>query len=244
MSICANHPEVQAAAFCRTCGKPLCEACERSAMGTIFCEEHLPVQPTGAPPPYENPAGVSGAGQPYSPYTTPYTAPYPAERAGASPGLAFILGLIPGVGAIYNGQYAKGLVHVIVLGLLISIVSSNAAGDLAPLFGLLIGLWFFYMAFEAYHTASKRQKGEIVDEFSSIVPMQNHTSGFPVVPILLIVIGIVFLLVNLDLVRLYQVLRYWPVFLIALGVYLLYARVARPAEVPPTASSPEVTRER
>jgi hypothetical protein len=100
------------------------------------------------------------------------------------------------------------------------------------------------MAFEAYHTASKRQKGEIVDEFSSIVPMQNHASGFPVVPILLIVIGIVFLLVNLDLVRLYQVLRYWPVFLIALGVYLLYARVSRPDEVPPTASSPEVTRER
>ena len=95
-------------------------------------------------------------------------------------------------------------------------------------FLLMIPTFLFYMAFEAYHTASKRQKGEIVDEFSSIVPMQNHTSGFPVVPILLIVIGIVFLLVNLDLVRLYQVLRYWPVFLIALGVYLLYARVSRP----------------
>jgi hypothetical protein len=133
---------------------------------------------------------------------------------------------------------------VIVLGLLISIVSSNSAGGLEPLFGLLIGLWFFYMAFEAYHTASKRQKGEIVDEFSSIVPVQSHASGFPVVPILLIVIGVVFLLVNLDLVRLYQVLRYWPVFLIALGVYLLYARLARPGEVPPAASSTEVSRER
>lgn len=242
MSTCANHPEVQAAAFCRTCGKPLCPACERTAMGTIFCDEHVPVQPAGAPPPYDN---VAGAGQPYSPYTTPYTTPFTAERVGASPGLAFILGLIPGVGAIYNGQYAKGLVHVIVLGLLISIINSNSAGGLEPLFGLLIGLWFFYMAFEAYHTASKRQKGETVDEFSSIVPVQSHASGFPVVPILLIVIGVVFLLVNLDLVRLYQVLRYWPVFLIALGIYLLYARFSAPGEIPPVdATTTEVTRER
>ena len=30
-----------------------------------------------------------------------------------SPGLAFFLGWIPGVGAIYNGQYAKGLVHAV-----------------------------------------------------------------------------------------------------------------------------------
>jgi hypothetical protein len=92
--------------------------------------------------------------------------------------LAFILGLIPGVGAIYNGQYAKGLVHVIILGLLISIVSSDAAGGLEPLFGLMIALWFFYMAFEAYHTARKRLMGERVDEFSSLVPIRQQPNGF------------------------------------------------------------------
>lgn len=236
MNSCANHPEVPAVAFCRSCGKPLCQACERTALGTVFCEEHLP-QTAPPPPPRFDPAAVPGAQQ-YSPYTTPYT----AERASASPGLAFILGLIPGVGAIYNGQYAKGLVHVIILGLLISIVSSSAAGDLTPLFGLLIALWFFYMAFEAYHTASKRQRGEAVDEFSSIVPLKHDTSRFPVVPILLIVLGVVFLLVNLDIVRLYQVLRYWPVFLIVLGIYMLYARFAGNNEAP-SATHTEVSRE-
>jgi len=34
--------------------------------------------------------------------------------ADVSPGLALFLGLIPGVGAIYNGQYAKGMVHAII----------------------------------------------------------------------------------------------------------------------------------
>lgn len=205
---CANHPEVAAVAFCRSCGKPLCEACQRPAQGTVYCDEHAP---------------AAAAQQAYSPYTAPYN---PKTDAGVSPGLAFILGFIPGVGAIYNGQYAKGLVHVIILGLLISITSSGAAAGLEPLFGMLTGLWFFYMAFEAYHTAKQRQSGLAVDEFSSLVPLRRQAGGFPVAPVLLITIGAVFLLNNLEIVRLYHMLRFWPVFLIALGAYMLYVRIA------------------
>ena len=91
----------------------------------------------------------------------------------ASPGLAFVLGLIPGVGAIYNGQYAKGLVHVIIIGLTISILSNGAARGLEPLLSLLLAGFWFYMAFEAYHTARRRQLGQAVDEFSSLIPMRG-----------------------------------------------------------------------
>jgi hypothetical protein len=210
---CAYHPEIAATAFCRTCGKPLCQSCQRPAQGTVFCDEHAVVQ-----------AASPAAG--YSPYASPYVAQTVA--GGPSPGLAFLLGLIPGVGAIYNGQYGKGLIHVVVLGLLISIASSGAGGDLVPLFGLLIALWFPYMAFEAYHTAAKRQRGEAVDEFSSIFPLQGRGKGFPVGPILLIAVGVIFLLETMGIVRIHQILRYWPVFLIALGCYMLYVRLAGP----------------
>ena len=44
-------------------------------------------------------------------------------------------------------------------------------------------------------------------------------------PILLIALGVIFLLETLDIVRLYQIVRYWPVFLIVLGCYMLYARM-------------------
>jgi hypothetical protein len=219
---CAYHPEIAATAFCRICGKPLCETCQRPAQGTVYCDEHAVAPPA-------SPAG-------YSPYTNPYSAP--AVSGGPSPGLAFLLGLIPGVGAIYNGQYAKGMIHVVILGLLISIASSGAASDLVPLFGMFIALWFPYMAFEAYHTAAKRQRGETVDEFSSIFPLRNPRKGFPVGPVLLIAIGVVFLLETMNVVRLYQLLKYWPVFLIALGCYMLYVRVAGPApeDLPPRSS--------
>ncbi len=201
---CVNHAEVSATAYCRTCGKALCPECQRQAEGTVFCAEHVPAPRPVSPP--------------------PVSAVPPRSGADVSPGLAFVLGLIPGVGAVYNGQYAKGVVHVVILGLLISITSSGAAGSLEALFGLLIAVWFFYMAFEAYHTAKKRQSGQPVDEFSSLVPIKGSSNGFPVAPVILIAAGVLFLLDNLDLLRLQQVLRYWPVFLIALGVYMLYGR--------------------
>src|SRR5512142_456009 len=98
---CQKHPDVAAVAFCRTCGRPLCQNCQRTVQGTIVCEDHAP-----------------------QPVVTPTAAP---TANAVSPGLAFVLGLIPGVGAIYNGQYAKGVVHVVIFGMLISLVSSGAA---------------------------------------------------------------------------------------------------------------------
>jgi hypothetical protein len=135
------------------------------------------------------------------------------------------LGLIPGVGAVYNGQYAKGLVHVVILGLIFSILGNHAAQGLEPVFGVLIPCFWFYMAFEAYHTARKRQQGETVGEFSSLMPVRGTPSRFPVAPVLLIALGVVFLLNNLEIVELRRALRFWPALLIVLGVYLLYIRL-------------------
>ena len=210
---CINHPDLPAVAYCRACGKALCEGCRHSADGTIYCEEHAPA-----------PAAASAAA---SPYTTAAPAATPLADTGASPGLAFLLGLIPGVGAIYNAQYVKGLLHVVILGILISIVSSGeASGGLEPLFGMMIGVWVFYMAFEAYHTARKRQLGQPVDEFSSLVSLRGQPSTFPVAPAILIAVGLLFLLNNMDILRFSQILRYWPIALIALGVYMLYERLS------------------
>ena len=150
---------------------------------------------------------------------------------GASPGLAFLLGFIPGVGAIYNGQYVKGLIHVVVMGVLISIVSNDEmSGNLQPLFGMMIAVWVFYMAFEAYHTAKRRQLGQPVDEFSSIVPRAGQPSRFPLAPTVLIAVGVLFLLHNLDILRIGELIRYWPVALICLGAYMLYERLSPASE--------------
>jgi hypothetical protein len=205
---CPNHPEAQAVAFCRSCGKPLCEECKRPAQGTVYCAEHAPAptyNTTAAPPP-------------------PASRPYPTIEAVASPPLAAFLGLIPGVGAIYNGQYAKGLVHAVVFGLIISIMHASA-GDSEPMLAFLLVAWVFYMIFEAYHTARKRVMGEPVDEFSSLVNMRGG-SRFPTGAVLLIVLGVVLLLNTLDILDFRYLARYWPVVLILAGVYMLWARLS------------------
>jgi cell wall-active antibiotic response 4TMS protein YvqF len=215
--------------YCRMCGKALEESDATAAEGTLYCAEHAPQAAAStegaAPPPLgqQQPPPLYTASSPYAASQPP---PLPRGDEHVSPPLAFVLGFIPGVGAVYNGQYAKGLLHVVIFGSIISILSSGAAQGFVPLFGLMIPTFVFYMAFEAYHTAKKRRDGEMVDEFSGLVRARGERPRFPLAPVLLIGFGILFLLDNLDLLRIGRLLRYWPAVLIVLGLYLLYERIA------------------
>jgi hypothetical protein len=231
--------EPRTVGYCRACGKALDETTVRSANGTIYCAEHAP-----APRIDEASASQSHTALPYhssaSPYSSPYASsahrtstaagqppPLPnghAASQGGSPALAFLLGMIPGVGAIYNGQYAKGLIHVIIVGVMIGILDNNQAGSLEPLFGLMLTGFWFYMAFEAYHTAKRRKLGQPIDEFSGLTPMGERQARLPIGPVVLIAVGILFLLNNLGLLDIHKAARYWPTALIVYGAYLLWVR--------------------
>ena len=221
---CYLHPESPAVAFCRTCGRSLCTLCQRPAEGTIFCQDHVPVPVYAAAP------GADAASNPYM-QSGPVT-PAPSMAVRTSPGLAFVLGFIPGVGAIYNGQYLKGLVHALLFGLWVTMID-NTPGSAQPLLGILLAAFVFYMPFEAYHTAKKREMGLMPDEWSSILPAGRHTGRAPVGPIVLIAIGVLYLLNTLNLVDFRQIGRFWPVILIVVGAYMLYSRVTSPYEAPP-----------
>ena len=59
-----------------------------------------------------------------------------------------------------------------------------------------------------------------MEEFSSLFSM-GKSRRFPVAPVLLIAIGVLFLLNNMDLLRFRDIARFWPVFLIAIGAGVL-----------------------
>jgi len=84
-------------------------------------------------------------------YQQPFAPPPPGTP---NPTAAAVLGLIPGVGAMYNGQFFKGLIHVVIFAVLISII------DHYPIFGLFIAAWILYQSFEAFHTAKARRDGQ------------------------------------------------------------------------------------
>lgn len=138
---CANHPDVPVSAYCQNCGKPLCAACVRSVGGVIYCEQCLAARlGLGAPPT----AGVPGV---------PGAAPGVVTPTGPSPATAFVLGFIPGVGAMYNGQFVKGMVHVLVFVILVAMTNHEGV------FGILIAAWIAYQVFDAYQTAKARREG-------------------------------------------------------------------------------------
>jgi TM2 domain-containing membrane protein YozV len=83
-------------------------------------------------------------------FQQPFAVPPPD---GPNPTAAAVLGLIPGVGAMYNGQYFKALIHVVIFAVLVSMA------DHYGIFGIFIGAWVLYQSFEAYHTAKARRDG-------------------------------------------------------------------------------------
>jgi hypothetical protein len=146
--------------------------------------------------------------------------------------LAFALGWIPGVGAIYNGQYAKGLIHAVIWGVLMSIASSDAINEVKPVFVILVMAWWAYMVFEAYRTAQKLQRGEPVDEYSSVLQLRGGPGRFPIAAVALIVLGVLLLLHTLDLVDFDRIVRFWPALLVVAGVYMLWTRFTGREPVP------------
>ncbi len=205
------------AGYCRACGRALGEADVHRAHGAFYCKEHAPQEGASSSSPYGS--SPYSAGPSYSP-------PPPASGNGISPLAAFWLGLIPGVGAIYNGQYLKGFVHVAVIAFGFTILDNNAAGGFDVLVGMMLAVFWAYMPFEAYHTARNRQIGQPVDEFSGLFPRRG--ANFLTVPAILIGLGTLLLLNNLGLFELRRVLRFWPLLLIGAGVYMLLNRFSIP----------------
>ncbi|HEY6307855.1 MAG TPA: DUF5668 domain-containing protein [Candidatus Angelobacter sp.] len=233
---CAVHTDTPATAYCRTCGKALCENCKRDVMGAIYCEPCIAVRLQGNQP-QTAPVGVPVVGVPGTP----------------SPGVALLLGFIPGVGAMYNGQFMKGFIHVLIFVMLIVATSHE------ELFGIGIGFWVVYMAFDAYKTAEAKRLGLPLPDplgLDRLFGLQegHHTAaspaagpaplasqpGFeaatevqqppatpsdhvPIGAIILIGLGVIFLLGNVVSFHLH---KFWPLILIGVGLWLAYKRLA------------------
>lgn len=271
MNTTANPNDV--VGYCRTCGKPLTESNKRDVYGVLYCEDCLAARVQGSIP------------------TAATTSAQPAAAAGyynpsaPNPGVATLLGFIPGVGAMYNGQVAKGLVHVGIFALLISLVNSVDNTPLVPFFGIGIAGFYFYMIFDAYQTAKALRAGMAAPDHLRIlqtlhglgwrtdagmgpipvVPVQPTTApvdpaaaqaayaaqpGYvaqpmaqpqvyavaqepaccdaeqkiPVSAIVLIVLGTFFLFSTLGFVHLGHF--FFPILLIALGVWIAFRRLA------------------
>ena len=193
---CATHTDVAATGYCRQCGKALCPECTRDVGGALYCANCL----TGI---------VSASSTTQSP-----------SASRNHPGVALALGFIPGLGAVYNGEYVKALVHVAIFGGIIALLNTNLPDAYDAFLGIALGCFYFYMPIEAYRMAKARQLGE--PEPQDLVYARGRK---PMGAIVLIVLGVLFLLANFGLLRTEWLTKGWPIGLIAIGVWILADRM-------------------
>jgi hypothetical protein len=180
------------------------------------------------------PAGTAGFVPSTFPAATAGQIPPPpppptATGSGPNPTVAGILaGFFPfGVGAVYTGQYAKGLAHLSIFALLIAGISVSDNGHseaLGVICGLGIAFFYVYQIIDAVRSAKAIQMAQPVpDPFGLAATFGGgtkvETGKIPVGAIVLIFLGVLFLLHTMGLSE-FGIDRFWPLILIGLGGWL------------------------
>jgi hypothetical protein len=140
----------------------------------------------------------------------------------SSPFVATLLSFVPGLGAAYNGQTAKAIVHFAIFASFFQ-MAVLTQGVHFFILGVL-GTWLF-AAVDACRTAQLMRAGLAPDTEDDVITRRLYGNPFAW-GITLIVIGTLFLLHTLLGVQL-PVRQLLPAALVALGAYMLFDYVRR-----------------
>ena len=194
---CVFHPTNPASARCSACERPLCPACDHRIKGIPCCQDCIVIG-------IETLRRSGGAANRIT------------HQEEKTPLIALLLGLVPGVGAAYNGQNIKALTHFL------AVVGLWALADIfgMPLeiaFGLGSAAFYFYSIYDAFQSAQCMRRGEDLsgEEERLKLFLQQHMNIFGA---LLISVGA---LAMLDFLFPHLLHKLWPVMLIIAGAYLI-----------------------
>lgn len=216
---CAVHPDVDATGYCRNCGRALCPQCTRDVRGALYCEPCF-----GAVFSASHPAV---AGTAAGPAVGPVTATIPPPPGDSRPAVATVLGFIPGLGAVYNGEYIKAVIHVIVFASLIAAMAADLPSSFQAFVIVVFVAFCCYMPVDAYRVAKSRSTGEVAP------PDLVHGPGRkPIGAFVLIGLGILLLLANFGLLERDWFAKAWPIGLVVLGGWLLWDHLVKKEQTP------------
>ena len=172
---CAVHTDVDATGYCRNCGKPMCPVCVRPVRDVLYCEDCLASvmgHPAHVRPGRSRLRALErlSTGQALQCALPPgWFRPSPAGM-GPNPALAFFLGFLPGLGAFYNEQYGKGMIHLAIFLFLfiLGVDGALSGGAEAALWICIAALWV-YMPIDAYRTAQGQARRTDLERSAGIV---------------------------------------------------------------------------
>src|SRR5215212_747703 len=195
---CAYHAHNTAVVNCNGCGKPLCPACDHRIKGFPFCQDCIVT-------------GVEMLRQRARSTGTPVV------RRNSSPLVATLLSfIVPGLGAAYNGQTSKAIVHFAIFA---SFFQMAMVTEGLPFFVLgFIATWCF-AAIDACRTAQMLRSGLALNAEEDVITRRLYGNPFAW-GLTLLVLGTIFLLHTVFSIQL-PVKQFLPVLLVVLGAYML-----------------------
>jgi len=202
---CSYHTKNPATIQCSQCARALCPACDHRIRGFPFCQDCIV-------------AGVEMLR-----YQQSRTTDSNVIRRKTSPFIATFLSLfVPGLGAAYNGQTSKAIVHFAIFA---SFFQMAVVTDGVTFFVLgVIGTWLF-AAVDACRTAQLMRAGLAPDAEEDAIARQLY--GNPLAwGVTLVTLGLAFVSHTLLGVQ-FPVRRTLPVVLVILGSYILFDYLKR-----------------
>ena len=159
----------------------------------------------------------------------PAAAPY--VRLPKSPGLAAFLSLFPGLGQVYNGQIARAFVFFFAW---VGSIYLTASGHEFP-FAFVIPFVYLYNLIDAWKGSTAINTRFLGGKTE---PEEDAGVESPVWGALLALLGILILFNNLGWLDLERLARWWPLLLIAVGAYFVYASVQQKKKAGESADEP------
>lgn len=142
---------------------------------------------------------------------------YESERPRGKARLAALFAVLPGMGAVYNRQNIKAVVHFVSIIGLFELASLRVASGVFALAGIVV---YLYSIIDAYRTAILIGRGEnpAIDEERF---KRSLIKRAPLIGVTLIVAGLLLVIQILRPFAFITLARLFPVALIILGGYLL-----------------------
>ena len=200
---CSYHTSSAARVQCTSCARGLCPVCDHRIKGYPYCQDCIVM-------------GIESLSRNY----------YNDNRPKSKSRLAALCALLPGMGAVYNRQNVKAVVHFITI---VGLFQLTRLRVVSGVFGLAGFLTYIYSIVDAYRTSQLIAQGEspAADEERfkrMLVKRAPVVGGVLILTGLLLVVGLVQPLSFITFARLF------PVALILLGGYLLTTYFKRSRE--------------
>ncbi|MCP4157990.1 MAG: hypothetical protein GY757_60340 [bacterium] len=131
-----------------------------------------------------------------------------------SPVGAALLSIFPGAGFFYIGNFLKGITYMMVFISLIVLAANSHGFEIAVFVLMCVGFYLFQI-FDCYDETQKMDTH--VDRFEESKKKFTLISAWTI-----LVLGLIFQLANLGVLRLGNLTRFWPMILVGLGAKLIY----------------------